>query len=171
MAAASRGEMPKKAASNKSTPLRNPPCCVYIEPGVSASALKYARQSHRSRGISVMASRPSASRFQKEAASVAPPGNLSPAPMMAIDVCCDDSNSSTRVRSARISCSARLTGESSEAAASELCWGSGIRFFPSGAIEFLNQQQFRLFIRHGLQLICARDGRLQPCDTWRGCDR
>src|SRR3546814_1336381 len=59
MKAASLGGMPKKAASNRSTPSRNPPQRLAILPAASGPSDAHSRQSQRSLGTSVIASIPS----------------------------------------------------------------------------------------------------------------
>ncbi len=76
MATASRGEMPKKCASNASASARKAP---RVTSGGSAD-----RSQCRSVGRSVIASTPSASSRQNSAGELAPPGKRQPMPTMTI---------------------------------------------------------------------------------------
>jgi len=81
---ASRGAIPKKAASKRSTSGRNPPKRLYIRPGASGSGSYHWPRSQRSGGTSVMPSRPWARRSQKASGAFAPPGKWQPMPITAI---------------------------------------------------------------------------------------
>ena len=69
IAAASRGEIPKNAASKRSTCSRNPP---NRRPGIESSGRGRPSSSERSLGVSVIASRPSRRSFQNASGFAAP---------------------------------------------------------------------------------------------------
>src|SRR3546814_5843913 len=83
MKAASLGGMPKKAASNRSTPSRNPPQRLAILPAASGPSDAHSRQSQRSLGTSVIASIPSNITRAKLSGSTIPPGKRQPIPITA----------------------------------------------------------------------------------------
>ncbi|PSK62137.1 hypothetical protein B0E53_05954 [Micromonospora sp. MH33] len=75
MAAASRGEMPKKPASKSAASCTKAPRSAYVVPGVSRSgSMRRSRSQPRSVGKSPRASTPSATSRHSSSGSVTPPG-------------------------------------------------------------------------------------------------
>src|SRR5262245_60128114 len=84
MLVASRGETPKKSASNLSTSSSVPAHLAFTFPIESGLGSKSLLISHLFEGNSLIASTPLLNSLQKESGSLAPPGNRQPRPMMAI---------------------------------------------------------------------------------------
>ena len=74
MRAASRGEMPKNAASNWSMPSRKPPHVASSSPGAAGSGRRRRRRPSGRRGLCPMASTPSREELPERLGESAPPG-------------------------------------------------------------------------------------------------
>jgi hypothetical protein len=85
MACASRGLMPKNAASKSATLSTNDPARTYVAPGASGSGPNNAsRFQPRSVGKSETTSRPTDRSCHKSSGELTPPGKRQPIPRMAI---------------------------------------------------------------------------------------